>query len=102
MPAPRDTVSKPPSPHSKRHACIWCVSASVKFAVTLAGLPKANGPPGPLREVISGAELTTVTTKLQLAVLVEGSRAVQATVVAPSANLVPEGGVQVTVAFEQL
>ena len=43
------------------------------------------------------AALLTVTVKLQVAVLLAGSLAVQFTVVVPTGNAVPDGGMQVIV-----
>jgi hypothetical protein len=46
--------------------------------------------------------LNTVTVKLQVAVLPDASVAVQVTVVVPTGNVEPEGGLQATVTPEQL
>jgi hypothetical protein len=47
-------------------------------------------------------KLYTATAKLQVAVLFDPSVAVHVTVVVPTGNMAPDGGLQITVTVEQL
>jgi len=79
-----------------------CATKLVEF-VARAGTAEAHCTVTAAGQLMDGGWLsTTVTVKLQLPVLPEESVAVQVTVLAPLANVLPEAGEQTTVAVPQL